>query len=77
MLRCEKSHAALQERRATGGAAMATAKILRRQAERCAALAKQTHDDDARVRYLRLEQTYIQLAEAEEAVESSTKPAAA
>jgi hypothetical protein len=55
---------------------MATAKTLRRQAERCATLAEQTHDDEARVRYLRLEQTYIQLADAEEAAEHDVKPAA-
>jgi hypothetical protein len=45
---------------------MASAKVLRRQASRCATLARQTQDDDGRERYLRLEQMYIQLAEAEE-----------
>jgi hypothetical protein len=45
---------------------MATAKRLRRQAATCAALARQTHDQESRQRYLRLEQTYIQLAEMEE-----------
>ena len=44
---------------------MATAKNLRKQAGRCAALAQQTHDEDARQRYQRLEQMYLQLAEAE------------
>ena len=39
---------------------------LRKQAARCAALAKQTHDDEARQRYRRLEQMYLQMAEAEE-----------
>jgi hypothetical protein len=45
---------------------MATAKRLRRQAATCAALARQTHDEESRQRYLRLEQTYVQLAEMEE-----------
>ena len=56
-----------------------SAKVLRRQALRCAALAKQTHDDEARERYLRLEQMYVQLAEAEESSSGSgadVKPAA-
>lgn len=45
---------------------MATAKVLRRQAATCANLAKQTHDEESRERCLRLEQTYLHLAEAEE-----------
>lgn len=45
---------------------MATAKGLRRQAARCATLAARTYDEESRVRYLRLEQTYLQLAEAED-----------
>ena len=45
---------------------MVTAKGLRRQAARCAALAQQTHDDEGRQRYLRLEQMYLELAETEE-----------
>ena len=45
---------------------MATAKGLRRQAATCAALAKQTHDEEIRQRYLRLEQMYLQLAKTEE-----------
>jgi hypothetical protein len=44
---------------------MATAKNLKKQAERCAALVQQTHDDEARQRYLRLQQMYLHLAEAE------------
>lgn len=44
---------------------------LRKQAARCAALAKQTHDDEARQRYLRLEQMYLQMAEAEERADSA------
>lgn len=45
---------------------MATAKVLRRQAATCANLARQTHDEESRERCLRLEQTYLHLAEAEE-----------
>ena len=60
---------------------MAIAHRLRKQAERCAALAKQTHDDEARQRYIRLEQMYLQMAVAEEQADSqrsgANKPAAA
>jgi hypothetical protein len=45
---------------------MATAKNLRRQAARCADLAKQTQDSESRERYLRLQQMYLNLAETEE-----------
>jgi hypothetical protein len=61
---------------------MATAKRLRKQAATCAALARQTHDEEGRHRYLRLEQTYLQLAEMEErsagsrAGDGERKPAA-
>ena len=63
---------------------MVIAKRLRGQAARCAALAQQTHDEDGRQRYLRLEQMYLHLAETEErpgkghtaASETSIKPAA-
>ena len=64
---------------------MVTAKRLRRQAARCAALAQQTHDDEGRQRYLRLEQMYEELAETEErssgpvravAAQTDMKPAA-
>jgi hypothetical protein len=48
-----------------GGAAM-TVKRFRSQAKRCADLAKQTHDEESRVRLMRLEVTYLQLAETEE-----------
>ena len=50
----------------TAGANTVSANRLRKQAERCQALAKQTHDEDGRRRYLRLEQMYLQLADAEE-----------
>jgi DNA-binding TFAR19-related protein (PDSD5 family) len=48
-----------------GGAAM-TVKRFRNQAKRCADLAKQTHDEESRQRLMRLELTYLQLAETEE-----------
>lgn len=38
-------------------------KRFRRQAATCAALAERTQDDESRQRYLRLEQTYLHLAE--------------
>ncbi|WP_157100636.1 hypothetical protein [Rhodoplanes sp. Z2-YC6860] len=55
------------------------AKRLRNQAARCAALAKQTHDEEARQRYIRLEQTYLQMALAEEQASAAkgSNPAAA
>jgi len=43
-----------------------TAKRFKLQAEKCAALAKQTHDEDSRARFLQLQQTYLHLAETEE-----------
>lgn len=55
---------------------MAMANRLRKQAARCAALAKQTHDDEARQRYLRLEQMYLQMAEAEDRADSPIHAAA-
>jgi len=45
---------------------MVTAKRLRTQAARCAALATQTHYEEGRQRYLRLEQMYLELAETED-----------
>jgi len=56
---------------------MATAKNLRQQAARCAALAKQTHDDEGRERFLRLEQMYLHLAETEESTADATIGSAA
>ncbi|MCX7314177.1 MAG: hypothetical protein NTV56_21320 [Alphaproteobacteria bacterium] len=57
---------------------MATAKFFRRQAARCVALAKQTHDDEGRERYLRLGQMYQKLAETEDRATAGAdmKPAA-
>ena len=48
---------------------MATEKCLRRQAATCAALADATYDEESRERYLRLEQLYVALANAEEPTE--------
>ena len=45
---------------------MATIAFLRKQAATCATLAEQTHDEESRQRCLRLEQTYLHLAETEE-----------
>ena len=56
---------------------MVIAKRLRKQAARCAALAQQTHDDEARQRYRRLEQMYLQMADAEERADSPIHAAAA
>ena len=53
------------------GSDLVIANRLRKQAARCAALAKQTHDDEARHRYIRLEQMYLQMAEAEERADSA------
>jgi len=45
---------------------MASAKFFKRQAATCAAMAKQTHDEESRQRCLWLAQTYLQLAESDE-----------
>jgi hypothetical protein len=45
---------------------MASAKFLRRQAEKCADLARLTNDEDARQRYEQLQRTYRFLADADE-----------
>jgi hypothetical protein len=45
---------------------MASAKLLRRQAARCADLARVTHDEESRERCRHLEQTFLHLAEMEE-----------
>ena len=45
---------------------MTDAVRFRTQAAKCATLAKQTHDEESRQRYLRLEQTYLHLAESED-----------
>jgi DNA-binding TFAR19-related protein (PDSD5 family) len=47
-----------------------TIKRFRNQAKRCADLAKQTHDNESRQRLMRLELTYLQLAETEEQLAS-------
>ena len=70
MLRCDMKDAALQlsEFRVDKWQVPipVSANRLKKQAARCQALAKQTHDEDGRQRYLRLEQMYLQLADAEE-----------
>jgi thymidylate kinase len=45
---------------------MTSAKLLRRQAAKCAGLATQSHDEESRQRFQRLEQTYLHLADEEE-----------
>jgi hypothetical protein len=45
---------------------MSTAKRFQSQAAKCALLARQTHDEEGRQRYLRLEQMYLHLAETKE-----------
>ena len=57
--------------------AMATAKRFRAQAAKCATLARQTYDEESRQRYLRLEQTYLYLAQAEEQPGGATGAAGA
>jgi hypothetical protein len=63
---------------------MWTAKSFRRQAASCANLALQAHDEESRQRYMRLKQTFLDLAERDEdltgqmsvfAGPSETKPA--
>lgn len=49
-----------------GGTPTWTAKRFKSQAATCAVLARQTHDEESRERYLRLEQMYLDLAETEE-----------
>lgn len=45
---------------------MASAKFLRRQADRCADLARRTHDEESRERCEQLRRTYSHLADMEE-----------
>ena len=64
-LQRKRENAAMQKpgnRKAT----MPSAKFFRRQAEKCANLAKRTHDEDSRQRCEQLERTYYYLAEMEE-----------
>jgi len=55
---------------------MASAKYFRAQAERCADLARRTHDQDSRERYQRLQRVYCHLGEMEDqkTVEASGHP---
>jgi hypothetical protein len=45
---------------------MGSVKCFKRQAATCAALADETYDEDSRLRFKRLEQMYLHLAESEE-----------
>jgi hypothetical protein len=55
---------------------MASARFFRRQASRCAGLATETHDEESRERFHKLEQTYLHLAETEEQqLEEVSEPA--
>jgi hypothetical protein len=56
---------------------VATAKRLKNQAARCAALAQETQDEDARRRYARLEQLYLTLAESEDGAAAARVESAA
>jgi hypothetical protein len=51
---------------------MPTEKLFRRQAATCATMAKETHDEESRERCIRLEQTYLHLAEIEEQIVAPT-----
>jgi len=53
---------------------LSTAKCLRRQAAQCATLAAETSDEDSRVRFARLEQTFLQLAETEDPSRDGARP---
>jgi hypothetical protein len=55
---------------------MASAKLFRKQAERCADLARETTDEDSRKRYERLQRTFRYLVELEEQ-ETAEAPAPA
>ena len=72
MLHCDIKDAAVRLYKSRGSD-LAITNRLRKQAARCAALAKQTHDDEARQRYLRLEQMYLQMAESEERADSPSR----
>jgi hypothetical protein len=83
MLQCDMKDAALQlsgrgmrpmASADTAGANTVSANRLRKQAARCQALAKQTHDEDGRRRYLRLEQMYLQLADLNSGIRAFADP---
>jgi hypothetical protein len=75
-LHCNIKNAALHVLNGAEGATMPIAKRFRRQAATCVALAKQTHDDEGRQRYLRLAQMYHKLIETEERAGSPVSAAA-
>jgi hypothetical protein len=64
-MHCERENAARQQL-GFCEVHMASAKFLRRQAEKCAELARSTNDEDARQRYEQLQRSYRFLAEVEE-----------
>jgi len=67
MLLCwAKENGAMQCREFEEAAMAASAEFFRRQAERCAEIARRTHDEDSRERCEQLRQTYCRLAEMEE-----------
>ena len=53
---------------------MVSARLLRRQAARCADIARATHDEESRERCKQLEQTYLHLADIEERQIGGTNP---
>ena len=69
---------AAKQSREFGRLNMASAKFFRKQAEKCAGMARRTHDEDSRQRCEQLERTYCYLAEVEEreADDPERRPAA-
>ena len=65
LLHCTIKNAAVRESEIRE-AEMASTKFFKRQAERCADLARRTHDEDSRHRCEQLQRTYRYLAEMEE-----------
>jgi hypothetical protein len=65
LLQCTTEDAAMQKP-GVRKAWMASAKFFRKQAERCADLARRTNDQDSRERCEQLQRTYRYLAEMEE-----------
>ena|SRR5215475_1270667 len=65
-LHCKIKNAAMRKPGIRGSLEMASAKFFRRQAEKCAELARRTHDDESRERCEKLQRTYSHLADMEE-----------
>jgi hypothetical protein len=73
--RCIAGSKMLQSKsREFGRLNMASAKFFRKQAEKCAGMAKRTHDEDSRQRCEQLERTYCYLAEVEERQADDPEP---